>query len=268
MEKDSEPISNLSASVDISDELLNAAIDTSETFEKDVLTEAVPETSNNTIFLNEQRFELATEYAEAVENNETNHCLEVDGDHKPSEPMEKVESNGIKVNSNIYPQLQIDVKPIEEPVFTPSIKAYTEQQLSSLYRNEELQLLKQFTDQFIEAELRGATAKQHLLYDLLTNYLKSRSKIIGINLEIEQLRKEYGEKHSLLWNLESSVISGRGECQDGTTVMATHTYTRATFQRNLYQNIVKTLTSICTLANESHTLYSYSAEVIKLQVCV
>lgn len=192
-------------------------------------------------------------------------------DEEPEEKLnveDKVATNlnEIKINSNIYPQLVTELKEPEEIKLIPSIKAYTEQQLSSLYINEELQLLEQFTNQFVEAELRGTNLKQHLLHELLASYLSARSKIVGITLEIEQLRKEYNERCNLLWNLESSVVSDRGQCQDGVAVFAAHTYTKATFQRNFYQTIAQILTSIRTLTNESYMLHTYSAEVLKLKV--
>lgn len=60
-----------------------------------------------------------------------------------------------------------------------AIKPYTEAQLSSLYTNSELEMLDQFTAQFIEAELKGLAIKQHPLYEYLTSYLQVKGKIAG-----------------------------------------------------------------------------------------
>lgn len=261
-----EPVSNLSASVDISGELLNAAIE--------IINEPVDKNqvsySNNT-----ESFDELEETEDSINVNAKNENFNDETQSEKENIFETkvvpkyVENKECETTElNIYSSTGLYPKIEKESVMRPAIKAYTDQQLSALYLNQELQLMEQFTNQFIEAELRGAAIKQHVLYDLLTSYLNARNKIVGNNIEIEQSRKEYSETHNLLWNIESSVVSGRGECQDGQTVTATHVYTKATFQRSLYQSIARILASIRILANESHTLHSYSAEVLKLQVII
>lgn len=308
VESDIEPVSNLSASVDISGELLNAAIeiinepvdkkesiydntnnidsfdeldlciddeiketnhDVLQGAEDDIKAEDVKNHEEESNLVSQElRNDLPSQLAkDEVQNNDIK--SEVSNEEPPKEitpsvPVEQPEDSSR--TSSLYPKIMIPMQIREEPVIKLTIKAYTEQQLSALYLNDELQLLEQFTNQFVEAELRGTTIKQHVLYSLLTNYLNARNKIVGNTLEIEQLRKETAETQTLLWNVESSVVSGRGECQDGNHVLATHTYTRATFQRSSYQNVARALASIRTLSNESHTLHSYSSEVCKLQV--
>ncbi|KAF5275551.1 hypothetical protein FQR65_LT04154 [Abscondita terminalis] len=146
------------------------------------------------------------------------------------------------------------------------IKPYTESQLSSLYANNELEEVKQFTNQFIEAELRGSGIKRHPLHELLENYLQARQKMTGNLLESTQLRKEYKETQNQIWSFDSAVVHGRGECHDGTTVVATHTYNKATFHRSVFQTIERILNSLQKVVNETHTLYSFLAETLRLKV--
>lgn len=160
---------------------------------------------------------------------------------------------------------QIDKNKIHKKT-QQKIRAYTESQLSAFYKNTELEAVKNFTYEFIEAEMRGVANKQHPLYELLNNYLHARSKITGNNLEIEQLKKEYKESLLSLWNLNSTVTSARGECLDRNKVMAYESYTKATFNRALFQTVSRILSTMRQLVNETHTLYSYSAEVLRLKI--
>ncbi|RZC38747.1 hypothetical protein BDFB_005322, partial [Asbolus verrucosus] len=147
-----------------------------------------------------------------------------------------------------------------------AIKPYTEAQLAALYTNSELEMLEQFTSQYVEAELKGLVIKQHPLYELLSNYLQVRGKITGNSLELDQLRKEYSELQSILWTTDTASVSGRGECLDGNTVTATHSYQKATFHRSVFQSVVRILGLIRKLTYENHSLYSYTAEDLRLQI--
>nr|XP_022906095.1 ectopic P granules protein 5 homolog [Onthophagus taurus] len=146
------------------------------------------------------------------------------------------------------------------------IRPYTESQLSALYSNSELEMIEQFTKNFIEHELRGNNVRQHPLHELLTLYAQCRNKHASNNLEIEQTKRNYIELQSQLWSMNSSVIKGQGECQDGIVVQATHTYNKATFHRSCFQNLSRVLSKIRQMSNEIHVLYSYSAAIYKLQI--
>lgn len=98
------------------------------------------------------------------------------------------------------------------------------------------------------------------------NYLRVREKITGNNLELEQIRKEYLQLQQELWTIEKATISGRSECQDGTTVTATHTYNKSIFHRCVFQSIIRILNNVQKLVYENHTLYMYTAEDLKMQV--
>ncbi|CAG9856312.1 unnamed protein product [Phyllotreta striolata] len=158
------------------------------------------------------------------------------------------------INENDIEEIQLDIKP------------YTESQLSALYYNQELVTLETFIDQYVNAELKGTTMKQHPLHELLTNYLKIRERITGNTLELEQIRKEYKANQENLWTGETVTVTGKGMCQDGTAVSASHSYNRSIFHRSVFQNIVRILGNVQDLTYENHTLYTYSAEDLRLQI--
>lgn len=138
--------------------------------------------------------------------------------------------------------------------------------MAALYTNNELETIQQFSSQFVEAELKGCALKRHPLYELLENFLQARHKLTGNSLEADQLRQEYKEIQNQIWSIESSVVSGRGECQDGIGVLATHTYNKATFHRSVFQTVGRILTSLRKVVTENHVLYSYLVEISRLQV--
>lgn len=147
-----------------------------------------------------------------------------------------------------------------------NIRPYTEAQLLTLYSNSEMETLQQFLFAFVEYELKGTHIRQHPLYDLLEQYLRNKNKITANNLDIEQARKEYFEIQNQLWSVNSSVVKEQGSCQDGHIVYATHTYNKAVFHRNAFQVMNVVLGKIRQLSTEFQVLYTYSANINKLQV--
>lgn len=270
-----EPVSNLSQSVDISEELLSAAADT---INSPIDTYPI-ENSDDFVENSENKVENCENKVENSENKVESSVGEVEISDGTEQVVkeEEISQDETAINRNTEIVKKIPQIPLNDACSTKkaeqnvnflnfSIKAYTEQQLSSLYMNTELNALEEFSFQFVEAELKGLAIKQHPLYDLLINYLNVKNKVTENQLEIQQLRKECKEAQSILWSLDSAVASGRGECQDGNVVLATYAYTKATFQRTIFQNIARILASIRLLSNESHTLHGYSAEVLKQQV--
>lgn len=85
-------------------------------------------------------------------------------------------------------------------------------------------------------------------------------------MELDQIRREYLQLQQELWTIEQATVTGRGECQDGTTVSASHTYNKSIFHRSVFQSIIRILNNIQKLTYENHTLYNYSAEDLKMQV--
>ncbi|CAH0560106.1 unnamed protein product [Brassicogethes aeneus] len=172
----------------------------------------------------------------------------------------------ININRQIMSTITCDAAHVAPKMELPKIKPYTEPQLAALYTNTELLTLEEFTNQYVEAELKGLAVKHHHLYDLLMNYLHVREKITGNNLELQQFRKEYKDLQSELWSVYSAEVTGRAECQDGAIVTASHSYNKSIFHRNVFQTVVRLLGNIQRLTYENHVLYSYSAEDLKLQI--
>lgn len=98
------------------------------------------------------------------------------------------------------------------------------------------------------------------------NYLRVRDKITANTLEFEQMRKEYNQLQQELWTIETATVTGRGECQDGSVLVASHNYSKSIFHRSVFQSIIRILGNIQKLTYENHTLYTYSAEDLRLQV--
>lgn len=170
-----------------------------------------------------------------------------------------------------YPQLPkyettLQVKIEKAKVVQEKIKPFTESQLEALYTNQELVASKQFIFQFIDSELRGDSYKQHPLYELLVNYLRAKDKLKENTLELNQLKSEYKSCQNQLWLIENVTISNKAACQDGTYVTASHEYKVAKFQKNSLESLVRTQNKIKRLANEVHTLHSYTTSILKLKV--
>jgi hypothetical protein len=147
-----------------------------------------------------------------------------------------------------------------------SIRPYTETQLAALYTNSELEVLEKLTSQYVENELKGFVIKQHPLYELLSTYLQVLTKITGNCLELDQFRKEYHDQLAMMWTTDTATVTGRGECLDGSTVTATHSYQKATFHRSVVQSIIRILGLVHKLIYENHSLYGYMAEDLRLQI--
>lgn len=237
-EQESEdPLPEASDNVDVSRELLQAALECSEELSKS------PE-----------------EDSSAVVNE-----VEIP---KSSEPELKADSYNKLLTENKKILCELSNLKLIEPTTSKlkTITAYTEEQLAALYRNTELEIVEDFTSHFVEAELKGIAGKQHPLYELLTNYLHVREKITGNTLEFNQLWKEYKECWSNLWTLEKAVVTKQGQCQDGVKLIAKHEFDKATFHRSVFQTLVRILGIVQKVTNKNHVLYTFSAEDLKLQV--
>ncbi|CAG9829221.1 unnamed protein product [Diabrotica balteata] len=174
-------------------------------------------------------------------------------------------ANDIKMTDKITENNKTITKNSETEVHT-EMKPYTETQLSALYYNQELETLEEFIEQYVNAELKGLAIKQHPLYELLTSYLRVQEKITGNTLELDQIRKEYKTLQNDLWTIETATVTGRGECQDGSVVSAAHRYNKSIFHRSVFQSIVRILGNVQNLTYENHTLYSFSAEDLRIQI--
>jgi len=157
-------------------------------------------------------------------------------------------------------------KEIELNVFE-DVKPFTEQQLTSLYQNQELALVDAFVTEFTETQLRCVPLRQqHRLHELLMSYLRVRNHLIANSYELERLKKNCRETQKQLWCLEKTSVTESGECQDGNPVSATHEYSIAHFNQQTLVALSRNLSAIKETLHESQALYCYEAESLRLQI--
>lgn len=147
------------------------------------------------------------------------------------------------------------------------ISPFSEQDLASLYNNDELSLVEPFINEFVEFQLRNNVVRQqHRLNELLLCYLRARNHLIVNSFELKNLRKLCKETQKQLWCLDKASVTKSGECQDGNPVSATHEYSIAHFNQ---QNLVALTKSLSTIKESLHnvqTLHCYESETLKLQI--
>lgn len=147
------------------------------------------------------------------------------------------------------------------------VKPFTEQQLASLYHNQELTLVEAFVSEFTDTQLRCAPLRQqHRLHELLMSYLRVRNHLIANSYELERLKKSCRETQKQLWCLEKTSVTESGECQDGNPVTATHEYSIAHFNQQTLVALSRTLSAIKDTLHNSQALYCYEAESLRLQI--
>lgn len=147
------------------------------------------------------------------------------------------------------------------------VKPFTEQQLTSLYHNQELALVDAFVTEFTETQLRcGPLRQQHRLHELLMSYLRVRNHLIVNSYELERLKKNCRETQKQLWCLEKTSETESGECQDGNPVTAIHEYSIAHFNQQALVVLSRTLSAIKDTLHDSQALYCYEAESLRLQI--
>lgn len=192
---------------------------------------------------------------------------------------ESVGPNFSQVTSNtsdskylVYDETRKQSDPITntvEPIY-PTFKEiipFTETQLASLYVNQELKLVDAFISEFTEVQLRSnGIRQQHKLYELLMSYLRVRNHLIINSHELEALKKSCREMQKQLWCLDKACITEAGECQDGNPVVATHEYCTARFSQQTFGILARKLSTVKELLHSTQALYSYEAEVLKLQI--
>lgn len=147
------------------------------------------------------------------------------------------------------------------------VRPFTEQQLASLYHNQELTLVDAFITEFTDTQLRcGPLRQQHRLHELLMSYLRVRNNLVVNAYELERLKKSCRETQKQLWCLEKTTATESGECQDGNPVSATHEYSIAHFNQQTLVVLSRTLSAIKDTLHDSQALYCYEAESLRLQI--
>ncbi|XP_045481046.1 ectopic P granules protein 5 homolog [Harmonia axyridis] len=154
---------------------------------------------------------------------------------------------------------------IQSAVYS-AIRPYAETQLAAFYSNNELSMIENFSQQFIEAELQGLAIKSHSLYEMLCNYLDIRLKLIETNKEINQLKAEYVELKTKLWISSSENISSKGKCQHGDIVSVSHSYLKYSLNKSAWQSMQRILANIQKSILKNLSLYHFSAGKLKYQI--
>lgn len=188
---------------------------------------------------------------------ETSQTVQETENFKAKTPCQKVLSKETEV---------LEVKKDTTSAFK-DVKPFTEQQLASLYHNQELMLVDAFVTEFTETQLRCAPLRQqHRLHELLMSYLRVRNHLIANSYELERLKKSCRETQKQLWCLEKTSETENGECQDGNPVSATHEYLVAHFNQQALVALSRTLSAIKDTLHDSQALYCYEAESLRLQI--
>lgn len=191
----------------------------------------------------------------------------------PEEPSQTVQEskNIIKVKTPCQKILSKQTEVLEIKQDTANafkdVRPFTEQQLMSLYHNQELTLVDAFVTEFTETQLRCAPLRQqHKLHELLMSYLRVRNHLITNSYELERLKKSCRETQKQLWCLEKMSETENGECQDGNPVTATHEYSVAHFNQQALTALSRTLSAIKDTLHDSQALYCYEAESLRLKI--
>jgi len=144
------------------------------------------------------------------------------------------------------------------------IQPMNDAQLSTLYHNHEVAATAEFVSEFIESQ-KGV--QSHPLYELLSSYLRARTKLLSGRMELEQMVDEAGVKQEAIWTHGETVVREIGKCQDGATVTVQHTYPTSEMSRDALSGLGRNLAAVRSVLNENLSLYAYRAEVLRLQVC-
>lgn len=163
-------------------------------------------------------------------------------------------------------QTQVCMRKQEEDANMLMVKPFSDDELSALYSNQELDACMEFVSSFVEAHLRPASKHTHPLHDLLVTYLRSINRLVINHMELEANKKESKEKQSHLWILETTTITESGECQDGNPVSASHVYQMSKLNRPSLSQLRRILAGMRELVNITHSLDAYSCEAARLQI--
>ncbi|XP_059479588.1 ectopic P granules protein 5 homolog [Neocloeon triangulifer] len=136
-------------------------------------------------------------------------------------------------------------------------------QLSTLYHNYEVAMTKEFVSEFYETQ-KGL--QSHPLYELLSSYLRARTKLLSGQMELDQMTNEARAKQDSIWTPGETVVRESGKCLDGNNVFVSHTYPTAEMSQEGLNALGRSLSSIRSVLNENISLHAYRAEVLRLQI--
>ncbi|XP_047502036.1 ectopic P granules protein 5 homolog [Penaeus chinensis] len=143
------------------------------------------------------------------------------------------------------------------------IKPMTDVQINALYQNNELEENEKYIIKFLEEE---RNVPQLEFYELVLNYLRSRTSLISSQKELSTILEEYRKQMKNIWVFEKKTGTEEGECEDGRLLTVRHEYEVACFKEEIVTHVAKQLKQSRELLSESYALHAYTSEMAKLQV--
>lgn len=143
------------------------------------------------------------------------------------------------------------------------IKPMTDIQINALYQNHELEENEKYIIQFLEEE---RNVPQLEFYELVLNYLRSRTSLISSQKELSTILEEYRKQMKNIWVFEKRTGTEEGECEDGRLLTVKHEYEVACFKEEIVTHVAKQLKQSRELLSEAYALHAYTSEMAKLQV--
>lgn len=102
------------------------------------------------------------------------------------------------------------------PTFETSFESlipFNDEQLADYYENKLLFSLHEYTEEFIQSELKTFQTSDHPLNILLQDYLHVRLKLESVKQEIKESKYSYITHEKHIWTLEPATYTQYGECQ-------------------------------------------------------
>lgn len=171
---------------------------------------------------------------------------------------EKILSHRKKIK-RMYPELK------ELLDDQPAMRPFAEDHILTLYENPFLQQKSTIIAEFIERN----TEKQldlHVLYKLLTEYLRSRQHLIATTSSIGTLQADIENLKSCIWDIVPDVVSGRGKCSDARKVTGEHYFRYALYNEDVANRVLQSLQEVRKTVKETYSLHVHNAEVLRLQI--
>lgn len=229
-------MNNLSIDIDFP----NSSGESVPSQDSDSKIETVVEGEENDEKLRAELNDFSGSSIEMIGNEETEEAREIGDQTLPSAPdiQEKSKSSTVAspgVHSTImydkllYPDLkeikQAPVTLISEKILSPNqIQPFSPLQREQLYSNNQIRLMDMFEDEFNDKELKNNLVENHMLYQLLKKYSKSRAKLKLNLLNLNQYKKKCNLQYKTIWRIEQKKAYGNGFCKCGSAVRGHHDY--------------------------------------------
>ncbi|CAG9807355.1 unnamed protein product [Chironomus riparius] len=209
----------------------------------------------------EENINSETEQEESIE------CIQ------PSAPLEDISKPNIfsspLVNENLYPDLKLaEVATVSfEKTLSPSImKPFTQHQLESLYKINELDQVYRFEEEFVERELKDTSLQEHPLYILLKKYARSRSRFMKNTNDAECTMQNLEGNYKKIWKIEHRQASNNGFCTCGRVLYASHSYKFALFCDDAYSEMDQSMRNLQVMTSINHVKFSQECALFHRQI--